>query len=82
MDKRETMAVNETFDVLVQQLFEQQQKAGILYEDNGVTRANGMITAVYEKEGENWMQLNNELDIPVKALYAVNGVFSSGYSEC
>lgn len=82
MDKRETIGTNETFDALVQQLFEQQKQAGILYEDNGVTRANGIITAVYDKRGESWMQLNNELDIPVKALYAVNGVFTSGYSEC
>ena len=81
-DSRETLPVNSNFYQLVVQCFEQKVQAGILYEDNGVTRANGMITAVFEKDGKRWMQLDNKLDITIDSLYAINGIFASDYSEC
>jgi len=81
-DTRKTLPVNGNFYQLVVETFEQQVTAGILYEDNGVTRANGIITAVFEKDGRHWMQLDNLLDIPINSLYALNGVFASDYSEC
>ena len=81
-DLRETLPVKGNFYKQVVALFEQKIKAGILYEDNGVTRANGIISAVYEKDGKYWMQLDGQLDIPVDSLYALNGIFASDYSEC
>jgi hypothetical protein len=79
---RETIPAGGNFYNLVKELFEKNQKAGILYEDNGVTRANGMITALFDKEGKQWMRLDDELEIAIDKLYAVNGIFSSDYSEC
>eukprot|EP01035_Chromulina_nebulosa_P012475 gene12475-16627_t len=79
-DSRVTLPINGTFYKQVVELFEQKQKAGILYEDSGVTRANGMITAVYEKDGKQWMQLDDKLDIEIDKLYALNGIFASDYS--
>lgn len=81
-DSRVTLPANGTFHKQVLELFEQKQKAGILYEDHGVTRANGIITAVFEKDGKQWMQLDNSLDIEIDKLYALNGIFASDYSEC
>jgi hypothetical protein len=81
-DIRDTNAVHETFYKQIVELFEQKQKAGILYEDNGVTRANGMITALFEKDGKHFFCLDDNPPIDIANLYAVNGKFSSDYSEC
>lgn len=81
-DTRKTIPTNGSFYTIVKELFDNKQKAGILYEDNGVTRANGYITALFEKDGKPWMRLNDDLEIPIDKLYAVNGTFSSDYSEC
>ena len=81
-DTRKTIPANGSFYAIVKELFENKQKAGILYEDNGVTRANGYITALFDKEGKPWMKLNDDLEIAIDKLYAVNGIFSSDYSEC
>jgi hypothetical protein len=81
-DTRETIPTNGSFYTIVKELFDNKQKAGILYEDNGVTRANGYITTLFEKDGKPWMKLNDDLEIPIDKLYAVNGTFSSDYSEC
>lgn len=51
-DTRQTIPPGGSFLKQVQELFEQKVKAGILYEDHGVTRANGMITALFEKDGK------------------------------
>ena len=81
-DIRDTNPVGGSFYQQVLKLYQNTQKAGVLYEDNGVTRANGLVTAIYEKEGFQWMRLNDDLDIRIDKLYAVNGRFSSDYSEC
>lgn len=82
MDKRATIPAGSNFYADVLELFQNKQKAGILYEDNGVTRANGFITAMFEKDGRQWFRLDENLEIPVDRLYAINGKFSSDYSEC
>lgn len=81
-DKRETNPVNGSFLEQVKTLFEAGQKCAILYEDNGVTRANGLITALFEQDGKWRMRLNDTIELNVDSLYAVNGTFSSDYSEC
>ena len=40
-DTRRTIPANGSFYTIVKELFENKQKAGILYEENGVTNANG-----------------------------------------
>jgi hypothetical protein len=81
-DTRKTIPGNGSFYPVVKELFESKQNAGILYEDNGVTRANGYITALFDKDGKSWIKLDGHLEIAVDQLYAVNGTFSSDYSEC
>jgi len=81
-DTRETLPNKGNFRELVMTLFRQKHKAAMLYEDNGVTRANGFITAVFEKDGKQWLRLDKSLEIEIGKLYALNGVFASDYSEC
>ncbi|RYG42941.1 MAG: hypothetical protein EOO01_22160 [Chitinophagaceae bacterium] len=81
-DTRVTIPTGGSFLEIVKDLFEQQQSAGILYENNGVTRANGLITALFEKDGQQWLQLENQLEVALDKLYAVNGTFRADYSEC
>jgi hypothetical protein len=82
MDKRETIPRGGSFYPLVMELFEKKQQAGILYDDNGVTRANGVIERVFEQDGYQWLQLQDKTAIRIDKLYAINGTFSSDYSEC
>lgn len=81
-DIRHTNPVGGNFYNQVLDLFEKKQKASILFEDNGVTRDNGFITNMYNKDGVEWFTLDNRANIRIDALYAVNGTFSSDYSEC
>ncbi|RPD43277.1 hypothetical protein [Chitinophaga barathri] len=82
MDTRTTLPPGGSFYSQVLALHENKQEANILYEDNGVTRANGIITSIFEKDGKQWMRLNDETDVAIDKLYAVNGTFTSDYSEC
>ncbi|WP_336518365.1 hypothetical protein [Pollutibacter soli] len=81
-DVRQTIGVNATFLPIVQELFTSRQKAALLFEDSGVTRANGFIKELYEKDGNQVIRLDNDLEIALKDIYAVNGTFASDYSEC
>ena len=81
-DTRQTNPVNGSFYNQIRDLFEKKQKAAILYENNGVTRDNGMITAIFEKDTLQWFTLDDRAHIRIDTLYAVNGTFSSDYSEC
>lgn len=81
-DTRETLPAKGNFYEMVMTLFHEKQEAAILYEDNGVTRANGLITAVFEKDGKHWLRLDDGLEIAIDTIYAINGTFSSDYSEC
>lgn len=82
MDKKDTIPVGGTFYPYVMELFESKQQVGILYEDNGVTRANGLIESVFERDGFQWLKLEDQTEIRIDKLYAINGKFSSDYSEC
>jgi hypothetical protein len=81
-DTRETLPAKGNFHEQVVTLFQNKQKAAMLYEDGGVTRANGLITNVFEKVGKQWLRLDDKLDIEIGKIYAINGLFASDYSEC
>lgn len=81
-DTRETLPAKGSFYEQVVTLFQNKEKAAMLYEDGGVTRANGLITNVFEKDGKQWLRLDDKLDIEIGKIYAINGLFASDYSEC
>ncbi|WP_142688336.1 hypothetical protein [Chitinophaga polysaccharea] len=82
MDTRITLPKGGDFYPFVFQLFEKKEQAAILYEDNGVTRANGIIVSIFERDGKRWLKLEDQTEISLDKLYALNGVFSAEYSEC
>ncbi|MET0464523.1 MAG: hypothetical protein ABW007_15265 [Chitinophagaceae bacterium] len=81
-DTRQTIPNGASFFTQLETLFQSKQVAGLLYEDHGVTRANGIITALYKEDGREWLELEGGLKIAVDTIYALNGVFRSDYSEC
>jgi hypothetical protein len=81
-DVRPTIPVKGSFYETVKELFEKKQKIAALYDDNGVTRANGMITALFDKDGVQWIRMEDGTEIRIDKLHAVNGIFSSDYSTC
>ena len=81
-DTRQTIPNGASFLAQLEELFHSKQTAGLLYEDHGVTRANGLITALYKEDGREWMELEGGLKIAVDTIYALNGIFRSDYSEC
>jgi len=82
MDTRITLPKGGDFYPFVFELFGKRERAAILYEDNGVTRANGMIESVFERDGKRWLKLEDQTEISLEKLYAINGIFSAEYSEC
>jgi hypothetical protein len=82
MDKRETIPRGGSFYPLLLELFNGKQHAAILYDDNGTTRAGGFIEQFFERDGKQWFKLDDQTEIQVDKLYAVNGIFSDDYSEC
>jgi len=82
MDLRVTIPKDGSFYPVILDLFEKKQPAAILYDDNGVTRANGIIESIFERDGNRWFRLEDQTEIRMDKLYAVNGTFSSDYSEC
>jgi hypothetical protein len=63
-------------------LYEKKEPANILYDDNGITRASGIITEVSESNQFAYLVLDNGVKINVHAIIAVNGRFAADYSEC
>ncbi|MBO9659883.1 MAG: hypothetical protein J7527_13770 [Chitinophagaceae bacterium] len=81
-DTRQTIPNGASFYAQLEELFKSKQTAGLLYEDHGVTRANGLISALYKEDGREWIELEGGLKIAVDTIYALNGIFRSDYSEC
>ncbi|RAJ11198.1 hypothetical protein LX64_00807 [Chitinophaga skermanii] len=81
-DTRTTLPTNGNFYKILVELFEQKKKADILYEDGGVTRGSGIVTNLFERDGKNWLQLDDTFEVSLDKLYAVNGTFTSDYTEC
>jgi len=82
MDTRKTIPTGGSFYPLVMELFLRREEAAILYDDNGVTRANGLIESIFEREDRQWLKLADQTEIRIDQLLAVNGTFSADYSEC
>ena len=82
MDKRLTLNIGQTFMELLRQLQSEQSKASMLYDCNGLTRAEGIISEIVFKADQPFIELQNGLTIAVSTIIAVNGIFLPEYSEC
>ncbi len=82
MDCRITLDKNETFLQQLERLFHAGEKVFLLIDDNGITRAEGLIRSIHLKTTIPYMELDNGFNIAVKDIIALNGVFLAEYGEC
>src|SRR6476620_11685963 len=78
---RETLPAKASFHEIILSLYQKKDPVNILYDDNGLTRANGYIKYLNENESP-YLVLENETRININSIVAVNGIFASDYSEC
>jgi hypothetical protein len=79
MDQRETLHSGSSFLVLLQEAFARGEKVSIMYDYEGLDRAQGFITTLTDTA----LQLDTlPAPIPVAAVVAVNGLFRSDFSTC
>ena len=81
-DIRETLPAKGSFYDMVLSLWQKKETANILYDDNGLTRANGCIKYLNEQNESTYLELDNGVQININLIVAVNGIFASDYSEC
>ncbi len=82
MDCRLTIGESETFRGMLTQCMERGQRADMILDDNGLTRAAGQIKAVYDENGHSFLEMEDGRRIDIGTVVAVNGVFASAYSGC
>lgn len=82
MDQRITLKKNEKFDALLQQIKSDNESARLLYDDNGMERAEGMIKELNLQAKEPFIILDNDQKIIIENILGVNGIFKDDYTEC
>lgn len=81
-DKRETLSSKENFYNILHTLYHTNEEASILYDYNGITRANGNIKQLSEPCESAYLILDDNSRINIRSIVAVNGIFAADYSEC
>jgi len=85
MDQRQTFSNAAELMNMINVLFTQQRKASFIIDQDGLTRTEGLIVKLEEKNGlieETVVHLQPSLHFKLSQVIAVNGVFRSDYSEC
>lgn len=82
MDRRKTLVVTETFRQMLLELYQSKTKASLLYDDEGLSRAEDFISDIKDDGTDSFIILGNGQKITVNSIIAVNGTFLSQYSEC
>jgi hypothetical protein len=82
MDRRKTLVVTETFRKMLLEFYLSKEKVSLLYDDNGLTRADDFIKEYKDVGDESYLALENGQKIVINNVIAVNGTFLSQYSEC
>jgi len=81
-DIRETLPAKGNFHEIILSLYKKKEAINILYDHNGLTRANGYIKYLNQQNEFPYMMLDNEVQVNINSIVAVNGIFASDYSEC
>jgi hypothetical protein len=82
MDTRITLSVDENFLQMLEASFHQKEKVYMLLDENGITRAEGFVTAIDKTSPAISIELEGQKKIELKTIIAVNGVFRPEYGEC
>ena len=81
MDTRITLDNKETFFQILKDLHSAETKASSLYDNNGLTRYEGLIMDIIAVP-KPCLLLEDGQEIPFSSVIAVNGIFAPDYSEC
>lgn len=83
MDCRVTLNENETFLELLKAFYQSKEKVHLLVDSDGITREEGFIMNVSDRiPSSEHIKMDNGLEIPVKKIIAVNGVFLPEFGGC
>jgi hypothetical protein len=82
MDTRITLNDEQSFFQLLKQLHTDQSKVSLLYDNNGLTRYEGMIGSIVTDSLQPSLLMQDGTEIAVSSVVAVNGIFAPDYSEC
>ncbi|MBO9684843.1 MAG: hypothetical protein J7502_19595 [Flavisolibacter sp.] len=83
MNCRVTLNENETFLELLKAFYHSKEKVHLLMDSNGIAREEGFIMNVNDSSpSSESIKMDNGLEIPVKNIIAVNGVFLPEFGEC
>ncbi len=82
MDTRITISDKQSFFQILEQLHKEQQKVSLLYDNNGLTRYEGMIRSILTGPSKSCLMLQDGSEIVISSIIAVNGIFAPDYTEC
>lgn len=79
-DVRQTISPGGSFHGLLVTLYRNGGEVHLLYDENGITRANGKIRSM--DADQLFLEMEDGTRIMIASIVAVNGLFASDYSEC
>ncbi|MEX6686360.1 hypothetical protein QTN47_02585 [Danxiaibacter flavus] len=82
MDRRSTLGQNGSFLQILTVCFNEKQRADLLFDDNGLTRASGYIRLINGTANAPYLEMEDGQKISIRSIVAVNGTFSDNYCEC
>jgi hypothetical protein len=82
MDTRITINDKQSFFQILKQLHEDREQISLLYDNNGLTRYEGMIGSILTDSLQPCLLMQDGSQIAVSSVIAVNGIFAPDYSEC
>lgn len=82
MDKRGTLSANESFTEILKSCYSNREKVAMLVDEEGISRVNGTIKNLSLDAQTPYVELHDGTQIKLHSIVAVNGTFSSDYSEC
>ncbi|HVZ96884.1 MAG TPA: hypothetical protein VG847_08415 [Chitinophagaceae bacterium] len=82
MDQRQTLKIGEDIIDLLLPLMQNNEVARILYDDSGIERAEGMLTAIEAQASRPYIILSAGQKIFIDTIIAFNGIFKADYTEC
>ena len=82
MDSRNTLPVKATFVETLKGAFQSQTRVHLMIDDNGLSRAEGLIKSISADGANPVMELESGMQIELQMIVAVNGIFLPEYAEC
>jgi hypothetical protein len=82
MDCRITLGKSETFLEMLTLCLKEKKKASMLLDQEGLSRADGLIRSIHADGTPPYLELENGQRIEIGSIAAVNGIFAEPYSEC